>query len=198
MKNDSLCIAGSAVLCLAWLCAPAGSSAAKNTNLNISIDGSGESCADLKVTSSNGQIARSEESFTFQRNEAPALEIDDSAGHGIIRVTGWDRAQYAVEVCKIAVAEDRAGADQTLRGIGISRSAGHFSTTGPGGDAQWHSYFIVHAPKDGTVDLQTKNGPISVTGITGTVKARASNGPVSLKDCGGQVEARHHQRADLV
>ena len=44
-------------------------------------------------------------------------------------------------------------------------------------DANWQVYFFINAPKDGSVDLETKNGPISVAGMSGTVKVRATNGP---------------------
>jgi hypothetical protein len=186
MKSDHFYAAGSVALCLAWLFSPAGASA--KDDFNLSFQGNAEHCSELKVTS-NGQIARGEETFTLQRSQTPALEIDDAAGHAVMSVRGWDQPQYSVEVCKIAVAADRAAADQLLRGVGVTRSGSHFSTTGPGGDGAWQTYFIVHAPKDGSLDLQIKNGPIAVADITGVVKARATNGPISLKDCGGQVDA---------
>jgi DUF4097 and DUF4098 domain-containing protein YvlB len=105
-------------------------------------------------------------------------------------VRGWDRAEYVVEACKIAAAGDRTSAEAVVRGISVTRSAGRFSNSGPvAEDANWQLYFIVHAPRDGRIDLETKNGPIDVAGINGSVKVRASNGPISVRDCGGQVEA---------
>ncbi len=38
----------------------------------------------------------------------------------------------------------------------------------------------MHAPKDAFLDLESRNGPINVGGVSGTLKARAINGPVSL------------------
>jgi len=118
------------------------------------------------------------------------LELEDNAGHAVVRVRAWERPEYAVETCKIAASDSRQAAETLLRGITVSRTAGRITTAGPSGDTgAWQAYFRVRAPKNGSVDLQTKNGPIEVAGISGSVKVRAVNGPISLKDCGGQVDA---------
>ena len=188
MKNDTLHYLAAA-LCLACLSIPAHAQRNRNRDLNINFESDAEHCSDVKARS-EGQIAQAVESFTLQRAEAPTLEIN-GADRGGIRVRAWDRAEYSLEACKIAVAEERSAAEQTLRGIAVSRSGSHFSTTGPsGGDVNWQVYFIVHAPKDGNLDLETKNGPIDVAGVAGTIKIRATNGPIALRDSSGTVDAR--------
>jgi hypothetical protein len=189
MKHESLHYLGAAALALAWVCAPAKTEAAKKRNLSVSLEGSAQHCSDLKVRS-DGELARSAETFTLSKSEAPILEIQDSAGHGVLHVRGWDRAEYSIEACKLAVADDRASAEAALRAISVGRNAGRFTTAGPSDvKAHWQLYFIVHAPRDGRLDLETKNGPIDVSGVNGSLKLRASNGPISLKDCAGLVEA---------
>jgi hypothetical protein len=188
MKNDSLYYLAAAIICVAWLLTPGKTHAARNRNLNLSIEGNAESCSELKVRS-GGEIAQAAESFTLRKSETPVLEVA-ATDHGNIRVRGWDRPDYSVEVCKIAVASDRSGADQLLKGVSVSRSAGRFSSNGPAGDdGQWLALFIVHAPKDAALDLETKNGPIDVRGVSGTVKVRAANGPIAIHDCSGNLEA---------
>jgi len=157
-------------------------------NLNIREDNA-EHCADLRAESS-GEIAQGTEAFSLSRSEAPVLEIS-AVDHSNIRVLGAAQSDYAVEVCKFAVAGDRAAAQQLLRGVAVSRSAGKLSTSGPtaADDGQWIAYFIVHAPKDAPVDLETRNGAIAVGGMDGQVKVHATNGPVAVRDCGGRVEA---------
>jgi DUF4097 and DUF4098 domain-containing protein YvlB len=49
--------------------------------------------------------------------------------------------------------------------------------------------FIIHAPRDASLDLEAKNGPIEVRGVNGNVKLRATNGPIAIAECGGSVEA---------
>jgi DUF4097 and DUF4098 domain-containing protein YvlB len=115
----------------------------------------------------------------------------NAADRGIIKVQGWSQSGYNVEACKIAVAGDRATAERALSGISVTRSAGHFSMNGPqGDDATWQVYFIVHVPANANLDLEAKNGPISVANVTGTIKVRATNGPLSIKDSSGSIDAQ--------
>ena len=177
-----------AAFCTASLLAPA-SLHARDHNLNVSFTGSGEHCSDLKVTSGNGQVAQAAESFTLSRSEAPTLELR-GLERGVLRVRGQDRADYAVEVCKVAAAGDRASAEQLVRAISVSRSAGRIAYSGPSdGDSDWQVYFIVHAPRNGNLDAETKNGPIDIADMNGgTLKVRATNGPVSLRNCSANMD----------
>jgi len=191
MKNDSLYYLAAAALSAAWLLTPAHTRAARGRNLNINIDGGdAESCASLKAsTNGGGQLAQANESFTLRRSDASLLELNAS-DHGHITVRGWDRGEYSVETCKIAVAETSSAADQIVRGISVGHSAGRLSFTGPSVDnADWLVYFIVHAPKDAPLDLETRNGPIAVRDMTSTVKLRAVNGPIAIRNSTGRVEA---------
>src|SRR5438270_12877230 len=62
MKNDSLYYVAAAALSVAWLITPVRTHAARNGfNINININGDAETCADLKVRSSGGQIAQANE-----------------------------------------------------------------------------------------------------------------------------------------
>lgn len=178
-----------ALVALAAIAAPA-QTRGRNYNLNIRTDNA-ERCSEIEARSTNGEIARSEESVTLGPGQASALEVEDTAGHANVRVRAWDRPDYAVETCKIAVAETKAAAQQLLAGVTVARSAGRLTTAGPasGSEGNWQIYFLVRAPKNGNLDLQTKNGPVSVTGVGGNVKVRAVNGPVSVSNCAGRVDA---------
>ena len=188
MKTDTIVYSAAAVLCAGWLLCPASTEAARR-NFNLSFNGNAETCADLKVSSSNGEVAKLVESFTMTRAEAPLLEMN-GADRANISVRGWDRAEYSVETCKVAVAETRSAAEATARGISVSHTAGRIAYSGPANDdVQWTAVFLIHAPRNATVDLETRNGPIDVRDLSGTVKLRAMNGPIAIKDCGGNVEA---------
>jgi hypothetical protein len=190
MKIRTVCSLSAAALGIAAFLSPSPLQAAKNYNLNVSMN-NGEHCADLRVRSSNGEVAQTADTVTLGARDASMLEIDDNAGRGAVRVRGWDRQEYVVETCKIAVSETRQEAETLLRGISVNRSAGRITTAGPSGDnGNWQVYFLIHAPGNGKVDLQTRNGPIDVAGISGSVKLRAVNGPIALKDCGGQIDAQ--------
>ncbi|MBZ5728122.1 MAG: hypothetical protein LAP87_24440 [Acidobacteriia bacterium] len=187
MKTESWYNLAAAALALAWMLTPAKTEAAKNRNFTVDFQGNAEHCSDLRVRS-DGQIAQTAETFTAPKSAAP-LELS-ALDRGIVRVIGADRADFSVEACKLAVADTRAEADQAVAGISVTRSASRFSASGPSGEnTQWEVYFIVHAPKDGNLDIETRNGPIDVRDVSGNLKVRATNGPVSLRDCGGLVNA---------
>lgn len=187
MKNEGVLYVAAAVLCLGWLVMPGKTHAARDRGFNLSIDGNAESCAELKVRST-GETAQVNDGFTMSKGEAPLLELN-AAERGQIRVRGWDRADYSVETCRIATAETRGAAEQMARGIAVTHSAGHLAYTGPAGDsADWMVVFIIHAPRDASLNLESKNGPIEVRGVNGSVKLRAVNGPVAVAECGGNVE----------
>ena len=188
MKTETFVYGAAAVLCIGWLLLP-GSSQAARRDLNLNLSGDAETCADLKVSSDQGEVAKFAEAFTMTRAEAPLLELNGGE-RAQVRVRGWNRADYSVETCKVAVAEPRAEAERLAKGISVTHSAGHLSFNGPvvSGNGQWTAVFLIHAPKDATVDLETRNGPIDVRDLAGTVKLRAVNGPVAVRDCGGNVE----------
>jgi len=177
------------VACAGWLLCPETSHAARH-GFNLNLNGEAETCADLKVSSNDGEVAKFTSNFTMTRAEAPLLEFN-GGDRGHIRVRGWDRPDYTVETCKVAVAETRAEADAMAQGISVTRSAGRLSMNGPAPSdrGQWTAVLLIHAPKDASVDLETKNGPLEVRDLNGTVKLRAINGPLAIRDCGGTVEA---------
>jgi hypothetical protein len=190
MKSDAVRFIAASALGTLWLLSSAQTAHAAR-NYNLSINGNNaERCSDLRVTSRDGEVAQVNDSVTLGPRELSALELEDIAGRAVVHVRGWDRAEYRVETCKIAVAESKAAAETLVRGIDVSRSAGRLTTMGPNtNDGSWQVYFLVRAPKNANLDLQTKNGPIHVEGIAGNVKVRATNGPLALKDCGGTIDA---------
>jgi DUF4097 and DUF4098 domain-containing protein YvlB len=190
MKQEGLIYVLAAALCLGWLLSPPRTHAARGHNLSINSNSSVATCADLRPTSSDGEIAQVNETFTLSKGEAPILEMN-SADRGQIRVRAWNHADYSIEVCKIAVADNRGAADQMVRAVTVSHTAGNVSFNGPATDSgDWTVVFLVQAPSDAVLNLESKNGPIEVRGINGSVKVRATNGPVAVSDCGGFVDAQ--------
>jgi len=184
MQRESLYHTAAAAICAAWLLLPS-ETLARGSGPRLSISGDADKCADLNVRS-EGEIARAEETFTAPKTQVLGI---DGASHGGIRVRGWDRPEYLLQACKIAVAATRAAAESDLKSIKVTQSSGHFSDSGPS-EGEWMVYYIVLAPKDAVLDLETRNGPISVNGMGGHVKARAANGPLSFHECSGDIEAR--------
>ncbi len=175
------------LLAAAFSIAPA-QAQSKHYNLSVNFGDNADSCADLKVKT-DGVASQAAESFTLQ---GKPVQVDGGA-RGAIRVRGADRADYAVEACKIAVAGDSGTAAQLVAGISVNRSAWGVETHGPAvssGDGDWQVYLIVHAPRNGSVELTTVNGPIDVRDLAGSVTVKATNGPLSIQNCSGVVEAQ--------
>ena len=146
-----------------------------------------ERCSDLRVRTSR-EFSQATENFTLSKSAAPTLEVD-ARDHAELRVRGWDRPDYAVEVCKFAVADTRSAADQELRSIAVTRNGGRFAATGPDRDRSWHVVFFVHAPKDASLNLESGNAPVEAAGVAGKLTIRAENGPLSLDRCSGTIDA---------
>jgi len=190
MNHDArIYLAAAAVVSLGWLLTPPATHAARGRNFNVNLDGDAYSCAELKVRAS-GEVAQLNQAFTLSKGEAPILELN-SADRAQVRVRAWDHADYSIETCKVATADTRAMADAIVRGISVNHSAGNLSFNGPTtDDGEWTVVFLIHAPKDATLNLESKNGPIEVRGVNGNVKLRATNGPIAVSDCGGMVDVQ--------
>jgi hypothetical protein len=188
MTLSAIRVAGPATLAAMLTLAPA-QAQSKHHNLSVNFDGQVASCGDLRVKT-DGALAQAVDKFSLQ---GASIQIDGGSS-GSIHVTAADRADYAVEACRFAVADDLATAQQTVAGTSVSRSAWRVETHGPAyadnNSAQWQVYLIVQAPRNGSVELNTVNGPISVRGLNGTVKAKAVNGPLSVTDCSGVVDGQ--------
>lgn len=160
-----------------------------------------KTCADVNMSFDDRATARSEQSLMFSLSEAPTLTIgkdeesENSGFHnGGIEVTGWNRDQYAVMVCKAAAGPTQAEAQQLLSQVQVQRNGGTLTITGPerNGDQQWNVMLLVSAPRTAKLDLSTHNGPLAVMNMTGGGELRAHNGPINLRDSTGDFMVETH------
>jgi hypothetical protein len=187
MNVFALRAAGAAVAATALLIVPANGQS-RNHNINVDFNDQTVSCGDLHARS-EGALALAVDRF---RVAGSWIQIDGGS-RGAIRVTAADRDDYSVEACRIAVADDAGTAQRLVDQTSVTQGAGRVETHGPASSdnqGQWQVYLLVQAPRNGNVDVNTVNGPLSVRGVNGTVKAKAVNGPVSIADCAGAVDAQ--------
>jgi DUF4097 and DUF4098 domain-containing protein YvlB len=141
-------------------------------------------CSDLRIRfDERDAVVRSEER-TLTKAEAPTLEIRPHANGGV-QIVGWEKDTYSATACKAASGAD---AERILSQISMSVEKGKISTKGPGDDDDWTVYLLIRAPKSAVLDLETKNGPISLYDVDGKLTARAHNGPISLKNFSGEAD----------
>ena len=76
----------------------------------------------------------------------------------------------------------RVGTDGTIRATGPEQARGR--------DQSWGVSYEILVPARTNLDVETRNGPISVDGVTGEIDVRAHNGPIALNELAGDVRAR--------
>src|SRR5215472_15958241 len=108
MNLSAMRVAGPAALAAKLSLAPA-QAQSKRHNLSVNFDGQVASCGDLRVKT-DGALAQAVDKFSLQ---GASIQIDGGSG-GSIHVTAADRADYAVEACRFAVADDLATAQQAV------------------------------------------------------------------------------------
>jgi len=171
------------LVALLWVAAPfvppAAAHSGPSVNVTVDSDRTIERCADVRITYDERDAARAEDSFEIPGGAPFSVRLPENSG---IRVNGEKRSGFGVTVCKAARRPD------ALDGIHVSRDGSGVAFRGPA-PGDWMVFLIVRAPRDATLDLEAKNGPIGVIGVAGKVAARTSNGPISLVDCSGPLEA---------
>ena len=145
-----------------------------------------QSCSEMHTDFGWRPTARAEQTLSFPASEAPKLTFQENRNSGI-RVTGWDKNEYAVLACKSATGTNMEDAKSTLSQIQVQHSGGTLSISGPerDGDRNWSVMLLVKAPRNSGLDLSVHNGPMSVKAMSGGGTLHAQNGPISLKDSSG-------------
>ena len=139
-------------------------------------------CDQIKVSYDDERVPVVEEDVAI--GNVRSLRVRPSHNGGVI-VNG-DASSYSVKACKAAYL---GGTPSSIR---INVSGETVSADVPD-DTDAVVYFLVRAPRDGSIDLEAHNGPITVRDMTnGTINARTQNGPICLKDVGGNVTAEAH------
>lgn len=127
-----------------------------------------------------------------ERLPAPATAIRvDPGRNGGVRVEAWTGDDIEVHTRIHAQAETAAEAREIAEAVRMVAN-GEIRADGPARDryARWHVSFVVYVPTNSDLDLSTRNGPLSVHGVSGRMTLEAHNGPLSLHDTSGEVRAR--------
>ncbi|HEV2720889.1 MAG TPA: hypothetical protein VG323_12785, partial [Thermoanaerobaculia bacterium] len=168
------------IAALALLSAP--SLFAHSQDINITTNGEDDvmSCSQIHVTFDHQAAVTAEQELPVGNLSSLKINSDQNGG---IRVTGWDQPRYAVTVCKAAAAPS------TLAAIRAHLSANEVTLSAPDSESQWVVHYLVHTPRNATLDVSTHNGPVGLHHVNGTLTVHAQNGPIALKDSSGTIEA---------
>lgn len=139
-------------------------------------------CEDIRILFGHSPAERAEETRTIAASASAPLRVTTAENSGA-RIWGADRKDFAVTLCKASAD------DADLSRIRLALSGNHLSVEGP--DAEdWTGYLLIEAPRNAALEIEARNGEISLRGLSGRVTATAENGPISIKDCDGDIEAR--------
>lgn len=116
----------------------------------------------------------------------------DAAPNGGIAVRGWNRPDVQVEAKVTARADTEQQARALAGQVRILTDGGRLRAEGPrtGDGSNWSVSYDVMAPSRGNLDLNTKNGGISIEDVQGRLTFQTTNGGIQLKNVNGDVRGR--------
>ena len=123
-----------------------------------------------------------------------ALVVDASPNGGI-RVEGWDQPGVLVRAVVQAWGETDADARNVLGAVRVDAAGGRVTAEGPERDggrdrSGWSVSYRIWAPPQTALDLQARNGGISIHAMHGESRFATTNGGVTLNDVSGRVVGR--------
>jgi len=118
--------------------------------------------------------------------------------NGGISVEAWDQPGVLVRAVVIANAPTEQEARDLAGQVQLQLGGDRLSATGPerqdrqdGRDRRWWSVsYRVSVPRTTALDLQTRNGGITIRGVHAAVRFVTTNGGVQLDGLGGAVQGR--------
>jgi DUF4097 and DUF4098 domain-containing protein YvlB len=140
---------------------------------------------------------------TFDARPGATFALDNVNGH--VNITSWDQPRIRVRAVKTVSRADNARGElnelrveMTPRDGGVvvhtiyPKHAGSgfldfLAGNWMGSDSKVE--YDVTVPRSMSLELETTNGPIEVTGVSGTLKAETTNGHIQLERCAGNVDA---------
>ena len=121
----------------------------------------------------------------------------DATPNGGIAVEAWDQPGVLVRAIVVASAPTDQEARELAGQVQLQLGGDRVIATGPerqdrqDGDHRWWSVsYRVSVPRATALDLQTRNGGITIRGVHAAVRFATTNGGVQLDDLGGAVQGR--------
>jgi hypothetical protein len=126
-----------------------------------------------------------------QRLPGGALAVD-AGQNGGIRVEGWDGNDVLVRAVVQARGRDETQARQLAGQVNVQAVGGRVSATGPERDDRdwWSVSYRISVPRQTDLELNARNGGITIAEVTGTITFDTTNGGVRLADLSGRVNGR--------
>jgi DUF4097 and DUF4098 domain-containing protein YvlB len=144
-------------------------------------------CSSLNMMFGDFEVGRAEQYATVPVS-AGTLELRPDFNGGV-KIEKGSGAVYGITACIAAGARTQGEAQAAANEVRLSIQGSRVRITG-GSSRNWSAHLVVTAPDGASIDAETSNGPLGVSGVSGTFSLRASNGPISLRDVTGKITAR--------
>jgi DUF4097 and DUF4098 domain-containing protein YvlB len=145
-------------------------------------------CARLNMMFGDYEVGRASQHATVPLS-AGTLNVQPP-GNGGVQIEKGAGREYSITACIAAGAANRGDAQRLADAVRLRIDGNRVGIENAGAARSWSVQIVVEVPDGGSVDAETTNGPISVSGVSGRFNVRASNGPIALDDVSGQVMAR--------
>jgi hypothetical protein len=115
----------------------------------------------------------------------------DATPNGGISVTAGDEGAVRLQVKVLAVARSNEAAGEMASQVRI-RTSGTISAEGPDAHSRewWTVSYRLTVPARTSLDLRSRNGGITLTGVRGRTEFTTTNGGVRVTDAGGSMHGR--------
>jgi DUF4097 and DUF4098 domain-containing protein YvlB len=110
----------------------------------------------------------------------PAAEVDIESPFGTVVVVGWDEAAVAV-TGRLAPGVEELEFDVDEDGTSISVEVPEFWYYDSDDDTEYQSHIEIRVPRMSSLDIETLNASVTITGIQGTVEVETVNGAVEVQ-----------------
>lgn len=117
----------------------------------------------------------------------------DCGENGSVKLLAWNKDE--VLICAAVTAwtrNDKGHPEDIVRAIRIETEGDRIRALGPSQTekARWAVSYKIYAPRRIDLDVQAKNGGVSVEGMYGRMNLKSTNGPLAVNDVGGDVRGR--------
>ena len=115
----------------------------------------------------------------------------DAGDNGGITVEAWDGNDIRVRAVVRGSARTEGRAREIASGVQVQSGGGRVSATGPDRDRDrrewWSVSYRINVPRKNDLNLNARNGGITITGVNGNLRFDTTNGGVRLTDLAGRV-----------
>ncbi|HEX3584702.1 MAG TPA: hypothetical protein VH024_01840 [Candidatus Angelobacter sp.] len=177
------------------------------STVTMNDDSSSDDCRDhLRVGNDEYRANVRDEEVKTIPNQPLTITAEHNGG---IQVTTWDKPEVSLKLCKQIATDDESEGRKLLAETRLEINGSKISVHAP--EENHHSLgtlLMIKAPRNAELNLNVRNGGVSLTNFTGTAEAHAENGGISfrrsngkltaeaenggisIKDCGGDVSAK--------